>query len=135
MAKRRSAMTVYRAPAFSSPRAPAPIIRIAAPRLVTSGGKRRKKGHGKRSAAAGSGKQAVINGAIGGAAIGFAEKSGLLDKVPSLPMLGAKGSFAAISYFMGGTKKPGLLRDATIAAATLAGYQMGKEGKISGDED
>jgi hypothetical protein len=134
MAKRRtrssSAIQVFRAP-----RPQAPVIRIAAPRMVASGKKRKgKRRHGGSSASSGGGKDVLIKLAIGGAAVGYAEKAGWLAKVPSIPLLGTKGSFAVGGYMLGFTKKPGLLRDAVLAAAVLAGHELGHDGKITGDD-
>jgi hypothetical protein len=135
MAKRRSssALKVYRAPSF--PRAAAPVIRISAPRSIAGPKKRHHRRSSSSSSDASGGKNALFAHAIGGAALGYAEKSGILAKVPQIPMLGAKGSFACIGYFLGFTKKKGIIRDAIMASAVLAGYEMGKDGKISGDDD
>lgn len=130
--KRSSAMTVYRAPP-AYPRAAAPIIRISTPRAITPHKTKHKRRSGSTAGRGGS-KEYMIGAAVGGAVVGFVEKSGMLGQLPVIPMLGKKGTFAVIGYWMGGTKKPGMMRDAILAAATLAGYELGKEGKISGDE-
>ena len=49
------------------------------------------------------------------------------------PLLGRAGTIAVVGYFasrkgMGG----GLVRDVTIAAAVIAGYQLGATGHVSG---
>jgi hypothetical protein len=74
----------------------------------------------------------MVKVAIGGAAIGMIEKSGM--NIPTVPMLGRVGSIAVGAYFFGG-QKPGLLQDIALAGATLAGYELAKDGKISGDDD
>ena len=53
---------------------------------------------------------------------------------PTIPMLGRAGSLALAAYFMGG-QKAGILQDVAIGGAVLAGYELAKDGKISGDED
>lgn len=74
----------------------------------------------------------MVKVALGGAAIGMIEKSGV--NIPTVPMLGRVGSIAIAAYFFGG-KKPGLLQDIALAGATLAGYELAKDGKISGDDE
>lgn len=70
---------------------------------------------------------------IGGALLGWIEKN-YGTRLPSVPMLGVKGSIAIGAYV---AHKQGMAREITrdicIAAAATAGYQMGKEGKVSGD--
>jgi len=125
-------MTVVRPTFGGGYRAPAPVIRISAPRAVSAP---RKKHHRRRVGSGDGGKNAMWQHALGGAALGFAEKSGITKMLPQIPMLGVKGTFAAAGYFLGLTKKPGIMRDAVLAAATLAGYELGKDGKVSGDVD
>ena len=69
---------------------------------------------------------------MGGAALGFLEKT--FPNLPTVPFIGRKGTIAIGAYFLhkrgtGG----GILRDVAIAAAVLAGYELGKDGKISGE--
>lgn len=123
-------MTVY-----TPPRAAAPIIRVSVPRAPAAPKKHhkgRRRGGGGRSE---TGKDYLFKMGVGGAAYGFAEKSGMIAKLPSLPMLGTAGSVAVIGYFTGMTKKPGIMRDTVLAAAVIAGYQLGKDGKIAGEDD
>ncbi len=75
----------------------------------------------------------IIGAAIGGAALGFLEKS--FPNLPTVPVLGRAGTIAVGAYFlsrrggMGGT----IMRDVALAGAVLAGYQLGKVGKIEGE--
>lgn len=73
----------------------------------------------------------VMKVALGGAAFGLIEKLG--PNLPTIPVLGKAGTVAIAAYFFGG-KKPGLAKDICLAAATLAAYQLLKDGKISGDD-
>jgi hypothetical protein len=69
--------------------------------------------------------------AAAGLVVGLVEKQGILDKLPTLPLLGKKGTAAvALHYFAKG--KGGMIRDAKIALAVLAGYDLGKTGAIVG---
>lgn len=75
----------------------------------------------------------MLGAAIGGAALGFIEKQ--FPTIPTIPLLGKAGTIAVIAYFarnMGGGLG-GIMRDAALAGAAIAGYELGKDGKISGD--
>jgi hypothetical protein len=126
MAKRR---TVSLAPY----RAQAQVIQLAPPRRRTS--IRRVKHRRRRSSSAGGGsaKNVMLGLAIGGAALGFIEKSSFAASLPTLPVIGRTGSIALGIYFFN-KNKPGLVRDIGCAAAVLAGYQLGHDGKISGED-
>lgn len=130
MAKRRRRSTAGQfTKAISVYRPPAPIIRVSAPRAVA------KKKHHRRRSGGGShelSQKTMLGSAIGGAALGFIEKS--FPNLPTVPLIGRKGTIAIAAYMLhkrgtGG----GILRDVAIAAAVLAGYELGKDGKISGD--
>jgi hypothetical protein len=70
---------------------------------------------------------------LGGAALGFLEKS--FPSLPTLPIIGRKGTIAlACYYFSKGKGGHSLLRDVAIAASTIAGYELGTTGKISGED-
>lgn len=72
--------------------------------------------------------------AVAGFAVGMVEKSGLLDSLPKIPMIGKKGTIALAAWFWakhGGGK---LATDIANVAAALAAYQYGKDGKIDGDD-
>lgn len=75
----------------------------------------------------------MLGSALGGAALGFIEKS--FPNLPTVPVIGRKGTIAIGAYLL--SKRGGLggslLRDVAIAAAVLAGYELGKEGHISGE--
>lgn len=131
MAKRRRAATaqIVRVPSFSRP--PAQVIQIRSPR---STGAPKKKHHRRRASA--SGGRSYLGAAIGGAVFGFIEKS--FPTLPTLPILGRAGTIAVAGYFLskrGGLGASGLVRDVTMAAAVIAGYELGKDGKISGDDE
>lgn len=53
-------------------------------------------------------------------------------------MLGRSGTVAVVGHFLL-KKNPnaggGILRDVVFAAAVIAGHELGKDGKISGDVD
>lgn len=69
---------------------------------------------------------------IGGAALGFIEKS--FPNLPTLPILGRSGTIAVAAYFLSKQGRHPILRDVALAAASIAGYQIGTTGKISGED-
>jgi len=70
--------------------------------------------------------------AMGGLGVGLLEKS-FGEKIPSLPYVGRKGAVALAIYFL--NPKSTALRNVGIAAAAIAGYQLGSTGVISGEDD
>ncbi len=129
MAKRRTttrAMTVHRAPAGASP-----IIRIAAPTPVKAtkrhGGKRRGGGGGGGIMGGGMVEMAVAAGVVG-----LAEKEGVLSFIPSIPLLGKKGTAAiALKLLLPHNR---YAQKAALVLAIVSAYQFGKSGSIDGDE-
>jgi hypothetical protein len=77
-------------------------------------------------------KKRITGSAMGGFGVGFIEKT-FGDKIPTLPYVGRKGAIALAVYFM--EPKSEILRDVGIAAGALAGYELAKDGSISGDDD
>lgn len=79
----------------------------------------------------------MIGAGIGGAVFGFIEKE-WGPKIPTIPILGRAGTVAVICHFarkQGGMMGSSLVRDVGMAAAVIAGYQLGSTGKITGDVD
>lgn len=72
----------------------------------------------------------MIAGALGGAGYGMLEK--MFPNMPTVPLLGRAGTVALACYFF---KAKGILGDVGMAASVIAGYQLGKDGRISGDDD
>jgi hypothetical protein len=70
---------------------------------------------------------------LGGAALGFIEKQ--FPNLPSVPVLGRKGTIAIGAYLLSkrGGMGGGIMRDVAIAASVLAGYELGKTGQVTGD--
>jgi len=71
----------------------------------------------------------MLGTALGGLGYGLIEKH-MGASIPSLPLLGKSGTVAVACYFLGA--KAGWIQDVGVAAAAIAGYSFGKEGKISG---
>ncbi|MGO9921853.1 MAG: hypothetical protein ACLQIB_45060, partial [Isosphaeraceae bacterium] len=72
----------------------------------------------------------VLATAIAGYALGMVDKSG--TSIPTVPFLGRAGTIAAAAWFF--SKGKGLIGDVALAAAAVAGYEMGSTGKIAGDD-
>jgi len=75
----------------------------------------------------------MLGSAIGGAIFGFVEKT--FPTLPTVPILGRAGTIALAAYFLGRNSHMGggIVRDVALAAAAVAGYELGKDGKVSGD--
>jgi hypothetical protein len=138
MAKRKRAATAQVVRYVQPPaRQPAQIIQIRSnpARSPARTSSRTHTKHRRRTSSGGGGRSA-ISGAIGGAVYGFLEKS--FPAFPTIPMLGRAGTIAVVGHFLskrGGMGAKGIVRDVTFAAAVIAGYELGKDGKISGDLD
>lgn len=70
---------------------------------------------------------------VGGAIYGYAVKSGLVAKLPALPVIGRTGTAALLLAYWGNHGGGRHVHSAAIAAASIAGYQLGNEGSIQGD--
>ena len=92
----------------------------------------RKKTRRRTSTSSGSG-VTPVKAAITAAVIGMAEKSGVLDKLPEIPIVGRKGALAIGAYIWARHGGGSLARDVCLVAASICGYQWGKEGSISGE--
>jgi hypothetical protein len=75
-------------------------------------------------------KNKVIATAVAGYVLGMVDKSG--TTLPTVPFLGRAGTVAVAALFLG--KGRGLWGDVALAAAAIAGYEMGSTGKIAGDD-
>ena len=73
-----------------------------------------------------------IKAAITAAVVGMAEKSGVLDNLPEIPVVGRKGVLAIVAYYWARHGGGPMARDVAIVAASLCGYEWGKEGKVTG---
>lgn len=134
--RRRSSTTTKIVRVGAAPRVAAPIIRVSAPRAPA---RRRRRGGRRRSHGGGGGIGGIVSNeaiqmAIGGALYGYAVKSGLVAKLPAIPVLGRTGTAAiALDYWSrhGGGR---WAHSAARAAAAIAGYQLGSTGAIQGDD-
>lgn len=112
MAKRSSALVRL------APRAAAPVIRVSAPRSSPT----KKKTKHRRSS--GGGKGDITGVGMAAAVLGHLVQSGI--NIPELPILGPMGTIAVALHYFGPKGK--VWKDAAIAAAAIAGYQLGQQG-------
>lgn len=111
---------------------PAPIIRVSAPRSAPVK-RHRRKSSASHSRGGGIVSNETVQMAIGGALYGFAVKSGLVAKLPEIPLLGRTGTAAILLDYWSRHGGGQMAHRAARAAAAIAGYQLGAEGKIQGD--
>jgi hypothetical protein len=109
-------------------RAPAPIINIRPPRAAP-----KKKHHRRRGSAGGGGLtiQHIVAAGIGGFALGFVKKT--FPTLPTVPILGRSGTIALGAYLLRSHVRSPIVRDIALAAAAVAGNELGSTGTISGD--
>ena len=122
-ASRRSAVVV---------RSPAPIIvrQPAAP--VHHRRRRHSSGGSSIGSAGGILSKENVGLAMGALALGFIDKNQANWKIPTVPMIGRKGSIAVISYFVGKHFHLPLAHKVCKAAIVLSAYELGNKGSISG---
>ena len=77
----------------------------------------------------------LVGIAIGGAAAGWIEGSDLGRKIPTIPVLGRKGSLAVIGYFIAKNTRSKIAWDITKALVVLSAYELARDGRITGDDD
>jgi hypothetical protein len=134
MAKKRRTATKTKIIRVGTP-AKAPIIKVSAPRAAPAKrrSRRRSGSGGSRASVGGLVSNETVQMAIGGALYGFAVKSGIVAKLPAIPVLGRTGTAALVLDYWsrhGGGQYAGR---AARAAAAIAGYQLGHDGTIQGD--
>lgn len=126
---RRTSTQIIRAVPMRAP-SPAPIV-IRQTRAPVHHKKRRG---GRRSGAGGGySEKAIVGSIIGGAALGFIEKQ-FGAQLPTIPLLGKKGTIAAIAYFVGKKMRSPIAFDVAKVAAGIAGYEFAQTGHVSGDD-
>ena len=137
MAKRRRATTsTTKIVRVAAPRSPAPIIRVSAPSARAPARRHhRRRRHGGGRSPTGLVSNESFQLALGGCVYGLAVKSGLVAKLPEIPLLGRTGTAAIVLDYWGRHGGGNVVRNAAHAAAAIAGYQLGAEGKISGLAD
>lgn len=109
----------------------APIVRVSAPRPPARRRRHRSSGGGRIGGGLIS--NDAIQMAIGGAIYGYAVKAQIIDKLPELPLLGRTGTAAIILDYFSRHGGGQIALRASRAAAAIAGYTLGTEGKITGD--
>lgn len=136
MAKKRgrsSSMVVHQARVTPGP---TPTIRILMPRQSSAPVRRPRRTHRRRRggalAASGGGKNILTYAALAGAVLAILKKQNL--PIPTIPMLGKKGTLAVILWALGKYAKVDIARRLTPAALAMAVEEFVDTGKISGDD-
>lgn len=109
-----------------------PTIRLAVPRTAPIVRAPRKRSRRRSRAAVGAAGITPVKAAITAAIVGMAEKGGVFDVLPEVPYVGRKGAVAIIAYVWARHGGGQLARDIALVAATVCGYEFGKEGRITG---
>lgn len=130
MAKTKSSgIQVYRAPP-----AAAPVIRIQSPQAIAPKKQRRRRSSGG-GGGGGGGTARLLGVAVGAGIVGMLKKSGILDNIPSIPVVGRIGTVAIAAHVWSNHGGGQLARDVAMAAASVAAFQLGSQGSIDGDDD
>ncbi len=90
------------------------------------GGKRRTRGGGAGS------NMDIGKAAIAGFGFGLVEQVADRYSVPTVPVLGRKGTIALACYFL--RKQHPLIADIARAGITISTYQLAAEGKVTGED-
>lgn len=77
----------------------------------------------------------IMNVMLAAGAAGMAKKAGLLDSLPSLPVVGRVGAGAVLAHFWAKNGGGHFAKHVSIALASVAAYQMASKGEIDGDDD
>ena len=132
MAKRKSAAT-RTTTKIVRVGAPAPIVRVQTTRAPAKRRRARRRRGGGGRIGGGLISNEAVQMAIGGAIYGYAVKSGLIAKLPAIPVLGRTGTAAIVLDYFSRHGGGQIALRASRAAAAIAGYQLGSEGAIQGD--
>lgn len=132
MAKAKAQVVRWSPPSQSFGRQAPIVVNIPKPRAIAVS--KPKVKHRRRRSGGGIGAKADLFGpVIGGYGLAMIEKYAG-DKLPTVPLIGRKGTIGLMAYFWNKHHPSTIARDIAIVALGLAGYQMGKDGHIDGDE-
>lgn len=121
MAKRTAARSTTKTQII---RAPAPVIRVSAPRAAPH-----KKKHHRRSGA-GGGKSSIVANVVAGGLLGYLDKNA--TTFPTVPALGRAGTLAVVAYFWNGNVMGFSTRRLADGFAAIAAYEFTTKGSVSG---
>jgi hypothetical protein len=91
-----------------------------------------KKGHRGKGRGRQSSEKTLMGLVVGGFILGFIDKSG--TSIPTIPILGRAGTIALAAHFFG-KGKAGMVTDVRNSAASVAAYEFGLKGSVSGDDE
>lgn len=105
-------------------RAPAPIVRVSAPRAAP------KKHHHRRSGGGKGGKAGIAACAVSGFVLGYLDKNS--TTFPTVPMLGRAGTLAVVCHYWKGNVLGFSTADLAKGFAAIAAYEYSTKGSVSG---
>jgi hypothetical protein len=104
-------------------RAPAPIVRVSAPRAAP-------KKHHRRSGKSSGGKSSLIACAAAGAVLGYLDKNS--TTFPTVPVLGRAGTLAVVCHYWKGNIFGFSTAQLANGFAAIAAYEYTTKGSVSG---
>lgn len=129
--RRKSSKAIVVRPSFGGFRAPSPIV-VTRTRTVHAKPKKKPRRHSSGGGGIAGGLTSRHELVLDGAAyvLGYADKQGV--KVPTVPVLGRAGSIALGLYLAGKFMRSPMLLAGARAARTIALYELGNKGQVSG---
>lgn len=113
-------------------RAPAPIVVRTTSAAPVKHRKRRHHSGGGGGFGGGLASKENIALGMGALALGFIDKNQDKWNIPTIPVIGRKGTIAVLGHFGAKHLHMPILSKISKAAIVLALYELGHEGKISG---
>lgn len=105
-------------------RAPAPIVRVSAPRAAPKS--KGRKGHHRGK----GGKDGLIACAVAGGVLGYLDKNS--TNFPTVPMLGRAGTLAVVCHYWKSNIMGFSTADLAKGFAAIAAYEYTTKGSVSG---
>lgn len=128
-----AAKSAARAPIIiRQPAARAPIIKVSAPRASRAKHYARRAGHHLKRAGQKALEEKHTLAAVGAAAaLGFVEREKVA--LPAIPKLGMAGTYGLVAWAAGKYMRSRTLAHVATGLLSVAAYQLGKTGEISGE--
>lgn len=92
-----------------------------------------KRRRGRRGGGGGGRSDGIAKDAIAGLGFGLLERIAVSQDLPTIPLLGRKGTVAVAAYLL--RKQHPIIADVARAGFVISAYQLVAEGKISGEDD
>lgn len=105
-----------------------PTVKVSVPRAAPLARKTKRRSP-RRSVGESTSTSSLLTDAIVGYLVGYLDRQG--TAIPTIPILGRAGTLAAGAYFF--RKSSPMLRKAVGPLVTIATYELGREGHVSGE--